>query len=157
MPGGPPAGLRAQAHGRATAKGNLEAVLESQARLELDRVRLGYADFKVGNKQPMVSPVARQRMAVESFTLEGTNTEFSRPGVRERSGALDFAAAGSLDLRLLGGLLPAIVRTHGRLTVDAAISGTFRLPAHRRGRQARRRRVPVSRAPHRVRRDGGPS
>ena len=128
LPGGPPAGLRAQAHGRASAKGNLEEVLESQARLELDRVRVGYADFRVGNKEPMVLTVARQRMAVESFTLEGTNTEFSATGARARSGELDFTAAGTLDLRLLGGLLPAIVKTHGRLTLDAAVSGTLDEP-----------------------------
>ena len=128
LPGGPPAGLRAQAHGRASAKGNLEEVLESRARLELDRVRVGYADFRVGNKEPMVLTVARQRMAVESFTLEGTNTEFSATGTRARSGELDFTAAGTLDLRLLGGLLPAIVKTHGRLTLDAAISGTLDAP-----------------------------
>ena len=128
MPGGPPAGLRAQAHGRASAKGNLEDVLESEARLELDRVRLGYADFRVGNKDPMVLAVARQHMAVESFTLEGTNTEFSATGARTRTGALDFTAAGTLDLRLLGGLLPAIVKTHGRLTLDAAVSGTLDEP-----------------------------
>jgi translocation and assembly module TamB len=128
LPGGPPAGLRAQARGRAAAKGNLEEVLESEARLVLDRVRLGYAEFRVSNKDPMVLTVARQRMGVESFTLQGTNTEFSASGSRARDGALDFTAAGTLDLRLLGGLLPAIVRTHGELTVDAAITGTFEDP-----------------------------
>jgi translocation and assembly module TamB len=128
LPGGPPAGLRAQAHGRATAKGNLEEVLLSQARLVLDRVRLGYADFRVGNKDPMVVTVARRRMVVESFTLQGTNTEFSASGARDPEGVLDFTAAGALDLRLLGGLLPAIVKTHGQLTVDAAITGTFEDP-----------------------------
>jgi translocation and assembly module TamB len=125
LPGGPPAGLRAQAHGRATSKGNLEEVLESQARLVLDRVRLGYADFRVGNKDPVVLAVSRQRMVVESFTLQGTNTEFSATGARARDGALDFAGAGTIDLRLLGGLLPAIVKTHGQLAVDASVTGTF--------------------------------
>ena len=128
MPGGPPAGLRAQARGRASARGRLEDVLESDARLVLDRVRLGYADFRVGNKDPMVLSVARRRMTVESFTLEGTNTQFSATGSRAPDGQLDFTAAGSLDLRLLGGLLPAIVKTHGQLTVDAAISGTLEAP-----------------------------
>ena len=128
LPGGPPAGLRAQAHGRATAKGNLEEVRESQARLVLDRVRLGYADFRVGNKDPMILAVSRQRMEVESFTLQGTNTEFSASGARARDGVLDFTAAGTLDLRLLGGLLPSIVKTHGQLTLDAAITGTFEDP-----------------------------
>ncbi len=129
MPGGPPAGLRAQARGRASARGSLEEVLESEARLVLDRVRLGYADFRVGNKDPMVLSVARRRMTVESFTLEGTNTQFSATGSRAPDGQLDFAAAGSLDLRLLGGLLPAIVKTHGQLTVDAAIAGTLEAPS----------------------------
>jgi translocation and assembly module TamB len=128
MPRGPPAGLRAQAHGRATARGNLDEVIDSQARLELDRVKVGYADFRVGNKVPILLTVARRRMAVESFTLQGTNTEFSATGAREPSGALDFAAAGTLDLRLLGGLLPGIVKTHGRLAVDAAITGTLDRP-----------------------------
>ena len=128
LPGGPPAGLRAQAHGRATAKGDLEFVRESQASLVLDRVRLGYADFRVGNKDPMVLAVGRQRMVVESFTLQGTNTEFAASGARARDGVLDFTAAGTVDLRLLGGLLPAIVKTHGQLTVDAAITGTFEDP-----------------------------
>ncbi len=128
LPGGPPAGLRAQAHGKAWARGTLEDVLESQARLELDRVRVGYADFRVGNKDPMVLTVQRQRMAVESFTLQGTNTEFTATGERSRDGALDFTAAGTLDLRLLGGLLPGITRTHGRLAVDAKVSGTLDEP-----------------------------
>ena len=128
LPGGPPAGLRAQAHGRAWARGDLDEVREAQGRIELDRVRVGYADFRVGNKSPMVVTVARRRMAVESFTLQGTNTEFSVTGTREPEGALDFTAAGTLDLRLLGGLLPSIVKTHGRLDVDAAIAGTFDSP-----------------------------
>ncbi|HET8733907.1 MAG TPA: translocation/assembly module TamB domain-containing protein, partial [Anaeromyxobacteraceae bacterium] len=114
--------------GRATARGNLDEVLDSQARLELDRVKVGYADFRVGNKVPILLTVARRRMAVESFTLQGTNTEFSATGAREPSGALDFAAAGTLDLRLLGGLLPGVVKTHGRLAVDAAITGTLDRP-----------------------------
>jgi translocation and assembly module TamB len=72
--------------------------------------------------------VGRQRMVVESFTLQGTNTEFSASGARARDGVLDFTAAGTIDLRLLGGLLPGIVKTHGQLTVDAAITGTFEEP-----------------------------
>jgi translocation and assembly module TamB len=128
LPGGPPAGLRAQAFGRATARGTLEEIRDAQARLVIDRMRLGYADFKVGNKDPMVVSVDRQRMRVESFTLQGTNTEFRASGERSRDGDLDFAASGAIDLRLLGGLLPAIVKTHGKLTVDAAVTGTFDKP-----------------------------
>ena len=128
LPGGPPAGLRAQAHGRATARGTLEEIFESVARIELDRIRVGYADFRVSNKAPIVVAVAQRRMAVESFTLQGTNTEFSVTGRREPSGNLDFRAAGTLDLRLLGGLIPGIVKTHGRITLDATVAGTLDRP-----------------------------
>jgi len=128
LPGGPPAGLRAQAKGRASARGTLEAIGDSAARLELSRIRVGYADFRVNNKDPVVVAVDRRRLEVQSFTLQGTNTEFGLTGKRERDGALDFAASGSLDLRLLGGLVPALTRTHGQLTVDAAVSGTFDEP-----------------------------
>ncbi len=128
LPGGPPAGLRAQAKGRATARGTLEALADSAGRLELSRIRVGYADFRVNNKDPVAVAVDHRRLEVESFTLQGINTEFGLTGKRERNGALDFTANGSLDLRLLGGLVPALTRTHGQLTVDAVVSGTFDEP-----------------------------
>jgi len=128
FPGGPPAGLRAQAMGKAAARGTLEALADSSASLELSSIRVGYADFRVNNKDPVSVVVDRGRLEIRSFTLKGTNTEFSLAGKRERDGALDFTAAGSLDLRLLGGLVPALTGTHGELTVNAAVSGTFDEP-----------------------------
>jgi len=128
FPGGPPAGLRAQAKGRASARGTLEAVAESSAQLELSRIRVGYADFRVNNRDPVSVVVEGRRLEVRSFTLEGTNTQFSLSGSRGRDGALNFVANGSLDLRLLGGLVPAVTRTHGQLAVDATVSGTFEEP-----------------------------
>jgi len=128
FPGGPPAGLRAQAKGRASARGTLQALTDSSARLELSRIRVGYADFRVNNRDPVSLVVEGGRVDVRSFTLEGTNTQFALSGRRERTGALSFVANGTLDLRLLGGLVPAITRTHGQLTVDAVVSGTFDEP-----------------------------
>jgi len=129
LPGGPPAGLRAQAKGKASAQGTLRDLLDSTARLDLSRIRVGYADFRVNNKDAVSVGVDHRRLEVRSFTLQGVNTEFSLTGQRERDGALDFAASGGLDLRLLGGLVPALVRTHGQLTVDARVSGTFEEPS----------------------------
>jgi len=128
LPRGPPAGLRAQAKGKASAQGTLQALVDSSARLELALIRVGYADFKVNNKDPVSVAVDGRRLEVRSFTLQGTNTEFSLSGQREPDGALAFAASGSLDLRLLGGLVPALTRTHGQLTVDATVGGTFDEP-----------------------------
>ena len=128
VPGGTRAGLRAQAMGKATARGTLAALADSSATLELSRIRVGYADFRVSNQDPVSMALDAGRFEVRSFTLLGTNTEFSLSGKRDRDGMLDFAATGSLDLRLLGGLVPALTATHGKLTVHAAVSGTFEAP-----------------------------
>jgi translocation and assembly module TamB len=128
LPGGPPAGLRAEVHGKATARGDLERLLDSRARLDLSGLRIGYADFRVGNEDPVAIALDRRRVEIESFTLRGTNTEFDLYGSRERDGSLDLAASGTLDLRLLAGLVPALTRTHGQLTLGAIVTGTVDEP-----------------------------
>jgi translocation and assembly module TamB len=127
-PGGPPAGLRAEARGRASARGTLERIAESEARLDLDTLRVGYADFRVGNKDPVAVSVGSGTVEIESFTLEGANTAFDLSGTREADGALDLEAQGSLDLRLLAGLVPALTRTRGQITLDATVAGTLDEP-----------------------------
>jgi translocation and assembly module TamB len=127
-PGGPPAGLRAEARGRAQARGTLEKLGESEARLDLETLRVGYADFRVGNKDPVAISVAGGAVEVESFTLEGANTAFDLSGTRDAEGTLDLAAQGSLDLRLLAGLVPALTRTRGQITLDATFGGTLDEP-----------------------------
>ncbi len=124
VPGGPPAGLRAQVKGQATAEGVLADLSRSRARVNLETLRLGYGDFRVDNREPIVVAVDRGRVEVQSFTLQGVNTEFGLEGVRAPDGTLDFAASGSLDLRLLGGLVPAVTRSRGQLTLDAKVGGT---------------------------------
>jgi translocation and assembly module TamB len=124
LPGGPPAGLRARVAGEATAEGELLAPEDLRAKIRLDRFALGYADFRVDNAGPVVLEVDRGRIDVRALALRGTNTEFSLTGSRAPSGALDLAAAGTLDLRLLGGLLPAVRRPHGQLVLEAHVGGT---------------------------------
>jgi len=124
LPGGPPAGLRAEVKGEASASGNLADLGRARADVRLDRLYGGYTDFKVENKEPIRVVVDGGRVDVAFFTLHGANTEFTLAGTRMADGALDFAVGGSLDLRLLGGLVPAIVRTHGQLTLDAHVTGT---------------------------------
>ena len=128
IPGGPPAGLRAQVKGEATAEGSLLDLENSRARLKFAEFRGGYADFKVDAKEPILIAVDRGRVEVAPFTLRGANTEFALAGRRAGDGRLDFTAGGSLDLRLLGGLVPAVTRTHGQLSVDAHVTGTASEP-----------------------------
>ncbi len=128
IPGGPPAGLRAQVKGEASAEGPLADLARARAQVRLQTLRLGYGDFKVDNREPMVVAVDRGRVEIESFTLQGVNTEFGMEGVRQADGTLDLAAGGSLDLRLLGGLVPAVTRARGQLALDAKVAGTDREP-----------------------------
>lgn len=128
IPGGPPAGLRTQVQGEASAEGVLADLGRARAQVRLETLRVGYGDFKVDNREPIAVAVDRGRVEVESFTLQGVNTEFGLQGVREADGTLQLAAGGSLDLRLLGGLVPAVTRARGQLTVDAKVAGTVAEP-----------------------------
>ena len=124
IPGGPPAGLQAQVKGQASAEGALADLGRARAGVRLETLRVGYGDFKVDNREPIVVAVDRGRVEVQSFTLQGVNTEFGLEGARAADGTLDLSAGGSLDLRLLGGLVPAVTRPRGRLTLDARVGGT---------------------------------
>lgn len=128
FPGGPPAGLHAQVKGEARAEGKLGALEATRARLRLSRLRGGYGDFWVNNRNPVVLSLDRGRVELESFTLVGVNTEFTLAGSRSASGDLDFEAGGSLDLRLLAGLVPSVSSPHGQLALDAHIAGTGTQP-----------------------------
>lgn len=128
LPGGPPAGLRARARGVATAKGVLADVGAARSELSFSELQVGYADFRVQNRDPVRITTADGRVDVRSFTLVGVNTELSVSGARERDGRLSLATEGSLDLRLLGGLLPGVTRPHGRLQLEAHVSGTAAEP-----------------------------
>ncbi len=128
FPGGPPAGLHAQVKGEASAEGKLSDLANLRARLRLARVHGGYGDFRVSNRDPVMISVDRGRVELESFTLQGVNTEFALSGWRSAKGDLDLGAGGSLDLRLLGGLVPSVSAPHGQLTLDAHVGGTSAEP-----------------------------
>jgi translocation and assembly module TamB len=128
LPGGPPAGLRLRARGEAQASGLLADPAAARAEFRLADLQVGYADFRVQNKEPVILATDRARVEVRSLTLVGANTEFSLTGAREADGRLSLVADGSLDLRLLGGLLPGVARPHGKLGIEAHVSGTAAEP-----------------------------
>ncbi len=128
VPGGPPAGLHASARGDARASGTLRDLAAARAELTLREVRGGYGDFRVENASPIVLHVERRRVTVRAFALRGQNTQFALSGVREAGGELSLDARGTLDLRLLGGLLPGVSDPRGRLLVEAHVSGTLQEP-----------------------------
>jgi translocation and assembly module TamB len=128
VPGGPPAGLHAFVRGSGTASGVLKDPGAARAQLRLDELRGGFGDFRVENAAPILLTVEDRRVALRALALRGQNTEFSLSGAREPSGELALDAQGTLDLRLLGGLLPGVSDPRGRLLVEAHVSGTLGEP-----------------------------
>ncbi|WP_242372557.1 translocation/assembly module TamB domain-containing protein [Anaeromyxobacter sp. SG26] len=128
LPDGAPAGFRARVAGEGTAEGELADLSLARARVRLDEVQAGYADFRVQSAGPAVLDLDRGRVEVQGLVLRGTNTELALSGARAASGQLDVSARGNLDLRLLGGLTPALRRPAGRLTLEAHVAGTAEEP-----------------------------
>ncbi len=128
LPGGAPAGLKARVRGEATAEGELEALEEARARVRLDEIEAWHADFRVEAAGPVALTVSRGRVEVQDLVLRGPNTELRLSGSRAATGELDLAAAGSVDLRLLAGLVPDLRRPHGLLSLEAHVSGTVPEP-----------------------------
>jgi translocation and assembly module TamB len=127
-PGGPPQGLKVAVEGTASAEGELVEPLAARGRVALERLSAAYADLKLENAGPLAIAFDRGRVQVDRFAVRGVNTEFSLVGAVAPSGALDLQAQGSLDLRLLGGVLPALRSPRGRLAVQAHVGGTVDEP-----------------------------
>jgi translocation and assembly module TamB len=127
-PGGPPLGLKATVEGLATAEGDLTDPQLARGRVGLERLSAGYGDLRLENAGPVTLTFDRGRVQVDAFAIRGVNTEFSLTGSVAAGGGLDLQAQGSLDLRLLGGVLPALRRPHGRLALEAHVGGTLEEP-----------------------------
>ena len=128
LPGGAPGGIKARVKGEVTAEGELEALELARARMRLDEVQAGHAEFKVSAAAPVVLTASRGRVDVQAMTLVGPNTELTVSGSRAPSGQLDLSAVGTADLRLLAGLVPDLKRPHGQLAVEARVTGTLAEP-----------------------------
>jgi translocation and assembly module TamB len=121
-------GLKIRLAGEATAEGELERVEAARARVRLDELQAGQAEFKVRAVDPVVVLVNQGRVEVQRVKLVGANTELTVSGVRAAGGQLDVSAAGTLDLRLLAGVVPDLKRPHGQLAVEANVTGTVAEP-----------------------------
>ncbi len=121
-------GLKARVKGEATAEGELEALEAVRARIRLDELQAGQAEFKVRATGPVVITASRGRVDLQPLTLVGPNTELTMSGMRAPSGQLDLSAAGTIDLRLLAAVIPDLKRPHGQLSVEARVTGTAEDP-----------------------------
>ncbi len=125
---GAPAGLKVRIDGAADAEGELADPGAARAKIEIARLTLTYSDFRVENAAPVEAVVERGRLEVRPFTVRGSNTELVLAGSRAPDGALDISASGEVDLRLLGGLVPALRKPFGHLSLEAHVSGTLDAP-----------------------------
>jgi translocation and assembly module TamB len=129
LPGGGPGGLKARVRGDLAAEGELSALDQLRARVRLDAIEASHAELRVEAAQPVIVTVSRGRVEVPDLLLRGTNTELRLAGsCFARTGELDVAATGSLDLRLLGGIVPELRRPRGLLSLEAHVSGTVAAP-----------------------------
>jgi translocation and assembly module TamB len=123
LPGGGRGALRARAEGVADAEGELADAAAARGTARLGRLTVGYADFRVESDGPVTMTFDRGRVDVRPFTLRGANTELAVGGSRDATGRLDLNASGTADLRLLGGLVPALKKPHGQLALEAHVGG----------------------------------
>ncbi|HEX7623396.1 MAG TPA: translocation/assembly module TamB, partial [Anaeromyxobacteraceae bacterium] len=128
VPGGPPAGLHASVSGTASARGSLRDLAGAAGELRLDDVRGGYGDFQVASTGPVLVSLENRRVLLRGLALRGVNTELELAGAREVDGVLGLEARGSVDLRLLGGLLPGVTEPRGQLQLAAHVGGTLADP-----------------------------
>ena len=128
VPGGPPAGMHAAVNGTASARGSLRDVAGAAAQLRLDDVHGGYGEFQVASTGPVLLALEGRRVLLRGLALRGANTELELEGAREADGALGLEARGSVDLRLLGGLLPGVSEPRGQLQLAAHVGGTLADP-----------------------------
>jgi translocation and assembly module TamB len=123
-PNGPPAGFRATVEGQATATGELAEPRTARGTIEVGRLSATVVDFRVENAGPVVLRFDGTRLDVEALRIRGPDTEFSVTGKMGGGLDLDLDATGTIDLRFLAGLVPALRRPHGRLSVEAHVGGT---------------------------------
>jgi translocation and assembly module TamB len=123
-PGGPPGGFRAAVEGQATASGDLAEPRTARGRIEVSRLTTTVGDFRVENGAPVALRFDGGRLDVEAFKIVGPDTEFSISGGLGGGRDLDLDAAGTVDLRFMAGLLPALRRPHGRISLQAHVGGT---------------------------------
>ena len=121
-------GARLRVRGTASAKGVLVDVPGASADVRLDRLEASYADFRMANDGPVRLALAARRLAIQPFTMRGTNTALEVSGEVGRGGALALDAAGTLDLRIVGDSVPRVTAPHGLLAVEARVGGTLAEP-----------------------------
>jgi translocation and assembly module TamB len=119
-----PGGVRARAAGRGRLEGELADLAHARGDAELSHLALSAGDVKVEAAGPARIRLGDGRVELAPVSLRGQGTELTLAGSAATGGALDLNAAGGVDLRLVGALVPTLRRTHGQLSLTAHLGGT---------------------------------
>ncbi len=127
--------LGTQLTGQSTVAGNLtlHGPLFEPSRWDvhgdLATVSLDLEHVKITNQNPILFVVAGQSIHIDRLHMLGEGTDLTAHGTVQLSGsrALDLAADGHLDLKLLTGFYPNLTAS-GLVTMNMTVGGTFADP-----------------------------
>jgi len=127
--------LGAQLTGHSVVAGNLDlrGPLRSPSRWavngDLTALSLDLEHVKLNNQDPIRFVVANQSVNVQQFHMLGEGTDLTAHGSVQLFGsrALDLAAEGRLDLKLLSGFYPDLTAS-GLVTINMTVGGTLADP-----------------------------
>jgi len=121
-------GIGGAVRGSATATGRLADVTAAKGTVDLERLALLLADYRLSSEGRTTLRFDAGAFVLPSLRLRGENTELFLAGTREATGALDLQAAGTFDARILDSLVPQIEHATGLVEIKAAVTGTGERP-----------------------------
>jgi translocation and assembly module TamB len=121
------AGLAASMDFTVKATGPLKTWRDSRADISLSKVQVSRGEVSLANQEPVSLVYDANNWEVKKLALRGPTTELVAQG-RWGPGSVDLSSRGSIDLRLLPGLVSSLERTSGRLDFTAAFSGPVGAP-----------------------------
>ena len=94
----------------------------------LPKVVLALGDYRVENQGEVRAEYAGSSFRLHALSVRGDNTELRLAGTRSAAGALDLAADGRFDARILDSVVPQIEHATGVVELKATVTGTGHKP-----------------------------
>jgi translocation and assembly module TamB len=110
------------------AQGSLKNAQAIQMNATVERLTLSRGELSGAIDGPLSLSYANGRLDVPSFTFRGPDTELSAAGWVGLD-KMELLLRGAMDLRLLESLSPMVVRTGGRLELNAQATGNPSSPS----------------------------
>lgn len=104
------------------AQGALKNTQSLQMNATVERLTLSRGELSGSNEAPISLNYANGRLEVPPFTFRGPDTELSAEGWVGLD-KMQLLLSGAMDLRLLESLSPMLVRTGGRVVLNAQATG----------------------------------